>query len=233
MQEKSVDQLAFVKTPRAIPTIEIDIDSIPEKIFIDDLIYAALIKYSEKRPKLLATIYIYEAQSVNFHETTFSAFIGIAGPEKLLPVIFNAFEAIAGARFRYSDYIDIDQGMPKFHIENGEIWRPTDSITWHSGPSDAVDEVEEITWDDIVHLEKFISNGATDSTSVVSKSPKGPAGLRFRQARADASIGSIRRKIEIVFGLPEGSVQICGPLGKILRADAKIATLRTRWGYER
>ena len=30
MQEKPVDQLSFIKTPKAIPTVEIDIDSIPK-----------------------------------------------------------------------------------------------------------------------------------------------------------------------------------------------------------
>jgi hypothetical protein len=52
---------------------------------------------------------------------------------------------------------------------------------------------------------------------------------RLRAARADAHVGSIRRRIERVFGLPEGSVALCGPDGKVLRADAKIATLRRRW----
>ncbi|WP_213779534.1 hypothetical protein [Caballeronia sp. dw_276] len=52
---------------------------------------------------------------------------------------------------------------------------------------------------------------------------------RFRAARADASVGSIRRRIERVFGLPDGSVALCGPDGKALRADARIATLRRRW----
>ncbi|CAB3690756.1 hypothetical protein [Paraburkholderia rhynchosiae] len=52
---------------------------------------------------------------------------------------------------------------------------------------------------------------------------------RFRAARADARVGSIKRRIERVFGLPEGSVALCGPDGKALRTDARIATLRRRW----
>lgn len=139
---------------------------------------------------------------------------------------------ILGLRVRYSDYIDINQGAPKFHIENGEVWQPTDALTWHSGPDESADEAKEISWDDF-DLENFDPNNSTDLTSIDAKIPKGSHGLRFRQARDDASIGSIRKKIEMVFGLPEGSVQICGPLGKILRSDAKIATLRTRWCYDK
>jgi hypothetical protein len=52
---------------------------------------------------------------------------------------------------------------------------------------------------------------------------------RYRAARADASVGSIRRQIERVFGLPEGSVSLRGPDGKALRSDARIAILRRRW----
>ncbi|SAL79940.1 hypothetical protein [Caballeronia telluris] len=52
---------------------------------------------------------------------------------------------------------------------------------------------------------------------------------RFRAARADARVGTIKRRIERVFGLPEGSVVLLGPNGNALRADAKIGTLRRRW----
>ena len=52
---------------------------------------------------------------------------------------------------------------------------------------------------------------------------------RFRVVRADASVGSICKKIEEVFGVPEGAVKLCDPDGRPLRKDAKIATLRRRW----
>ncbi|MDO8268116.1 MAG: hypothetical protein Q7T32_09845 [Moraxellaceae bacterium] len=57
-------------------------------------------------------------------------------------------------------------------------------------------------------------------------------GLRFRRARSDASVGRIRETIEKMFGLPEGSVQLCGPDKSPLRADARIRTLRRRWNYD-
>jgi hypothetical protein len=53
--------------------------------------------------------------------------------------------------------------------------------------------------------------------------------LRFRAARSDASVGTIARSIEAVYGLPEGSVALRGPGRKVLRSDATIRTLRRRW----
>lgn len=55
---------------------------------------------------------------------------------------------------------------------------------------------------------------------------------RFRSARSDATIGSIRSTIEKLFGLPEGSVQLCGPDKVPLRSDARVRTLRRRWNYD-
>jgi hypothetical protein len=66
--------------------------------------------------------------------------------------------------------------------------------------------------------------GETDS-----EIPTAPIILRYRGARDDARIRAIRRKIEVGFRLPEGSVALCGPDGKKLYGHAKIATLRERW----
>ena len=52
---------------------------------------------------------------------------------------------------------------------------------------------------------------------------------RYRAARSDAKVSSIRAAIEEVFGLPAGSVALCGPDRRALRGDARIRTLRKRW----
>lgn len=51
-------------------------------------------------------------------------------------------------------------------------------------------------------------------------------GRRFRDARTDASVGSIEKNIEKVFGLPKGSIQINRPDGTNARSDKKIGNLR-------
>ena len=53
--------------------------------------------------------------------------------------------------------------------------------------------------------------------------------FRYRSARKDATVGSIKRQIESAFGLPEDSVALLKPDGSKLKANAKIGTLRKRW----
>jgi hypothetical protein len=53
--------------------------------------------------------------------------------------------------------------------------------------------------------------------------------VRFNAARSDASVASIRKSIEEIFDLPEGSVQLVRPDGSKKRSDASIASLREEW----
>lgn len=55
--------------------------------------------------------------------------------------------------------------------------------------------------------------------------------IRYRKARADASIGSIEAQIVKKYGLPEGSVRIVGPNGRKIRSDATVDRLRRRWNF--
>lgn len=52
---------------------------------------------------------------------------------------------------------------------------------------------------------------------------------RQRAARSDARVRTIQRKIELQYGLPEGSVKICNPDKTIISPLAKVRTLRERW----
>ena len=49
---------------------------------------------------------------------------------------------------------------------------------------------------------------------------------RFRNAREDASVGSIESRIEQDYGLPKGSIQINRPDGSNARSDKKIGNLK-------
>jgi len=55
--------------------------------------------------------------------------------------------------------------------------------------------------------------------------------LRKNQLRRDASVGTGQRKIESVFGLPQGSVRLVNPGGKNARIDKSIEALLTDWGW--
>lgn len=51
-------------------------------------------------------------------------------------------------------------------------------------------------------------------------------GRRFRNAREDASVGSIEKRIEQDYGLPKGSVQINRADGSNARSDKHIGNLK-------
>jgi hypothetical protein len=53
--------------------------------------------------------------------------------------------------------------------------------------------------------------------------------VRFRAARADATIGSIARRIERDYQLPSGSVALVLPSRRRAHIDGRIANLLRRW----
>ena len=67
-----------------------------------------------------------------------------------------------------------------------------------------------------------------DNSGAVAHAPVKRGGRR-NVARADAKVSTIRLKIEKVFGLPNGSVALCGPSKIPLKSNALIKTLRLRW----
>lgn len=53
--------------------------------------------------------------------------------------------------------------------------------------------------------------------------------VRFRAARVDATVGSIARRIERDYRLPDGSVCLVLPSGRKAHVDGKISNLLARW----
>ncbi|QCP47909.1 hypothetical protein FAZ95_01160 [Trinickia violacea] len=226
MIERQAKDLHFSRSREPIPTVEVDMNSIPDDLFgYSETVVTSLRALAAASPELRATIYVYQGQSINFHTPSWSAFIGVDGPVSFLKLIHHEFEGIPGVKVRMSDYIHPSQGLCEFHIEDGKVWRPVDAVTWHAEDA-AVKNVVEDEWGNEPEAEQAESDD--EGPEGVGARARTPG--RLRAARGDASVGRIRRKIEEVFGLPEGSVALCGPDGQALRADARIATLRKRWG---
>ena len=222
MLKRPESELQIVRSRDPLPTVEVDLDCIPKELHgYGELVTKAMSAIAAKYPKMRATIYVYQGQSVNFHQQTWSVFFGVAGDQRLLGVLLSAFQGAKVGNVRFSDYIDSSTATKDFHIQDGLVWQPFESGTWYTDSQDEVDLTEEAVADSD-DLEVFAEE--EDSRDSRISSP-----TRFRVARADASIGTIRKKIEEVFGLPEGSVALCGPDKKRIRGDATIATLRKRW----
>ncbi len=222
MLKRPVSELQFVKSRDPLPTVEVDLDSIPEDLHgYGELITKAVTSIAVISQHMRATIYVYQGPSINFHKQTWSAFFGVAGEKKLLDVLLNAFKSVKVVNVRFSDYIDPSTATKDFHVQDGYVWRPFESGTWYA---ESMDETES-TKDTVVEVDDFGTGDAEAQESASrSDSPR-----RFRAARADATVGTIRKNIEEVFGLPEGSVALCGPDKSALRGNATIATLRKRW----
>lgn len=229
MLRKSFRELNFVPAKEPIPTVEVDIDSLPEQNYgCADILRKSLDAFALAHPTLVATIYIYVGPSTNFIKPTYSAFIGVAGPTSFLKGAYDAFAAIKGAGVRYSDYIRASDGRCELHIEDGKVWLCDEPGEWYSiqggtaFPTTGADDVD-------LGVAEPDADAIDGATQAASASDRSDTPVRFRAARADAGVGTIRATIESVFGLPAGSVALCGPDGKSLRADATIRTLRKRW----
>ena len=61
-------------------------------------------------------------------------------------------------------------------------------------------------------------------------SEKNEQGRRFRDARDDATVGSIEKHIENTYGLPKGSIQINRADDGDARSDKLIKNLRKEYG---
>jgi len=230
MLERPSAEVHLVKNASSsIPTVEVDVDSVDAEE-LERAITRYLTSVASAKEKMRATIYRYETMSVNFHEPTNSIFFGVAGPESILHGLQSTIGTLHGVRSRFSDYISISQSTVDCHVEDGMVWRQLDVATWYADVigNSANDELDESDEDDETEDHRpIICTGEPEDADETTGRIENPT--RFRSARSDASVRSIRQKIEEVFGLPEGSVALCGPDGKALRSDAKIGTLRRRW----
>jgi hypothetical protein len=224
-------------------TLEVNMDRVKnEDISFHQTAIQALAIFAENNPSVTATIYVYGTMSVNFHENAWSEFLIPVGCVEILNVLDAAFKCVRDARSRFSDAIVPSQGVPAFHLEEGLLWQPDEAFTWFSMTvaeitADALNSTSVL--DDVPAnaIEVDSTDDAIDNTNVENANvlepeverKNGEQPSRYRQARSDASVASIRREIERVFGLPEGSVALCGPNRQPLRADARIETLRKRW----
>jgi hypothetical protein len=233
MTRRSILEMKFVRPTGPIDTVEIDVDSLPASSYgYGQSVENALAPLAAALDGQVGTVYVYEGPSVNFRSSTWSAFFGVAGPKAILEALYATFRATPGVKVRHSDAISSNQALCQYHLQDGRLWQADDAAEWYSADPEDTAVAEEC----IVEPDAGEESAAKEDEDDEWASP--PATLpvtrpaipnRYRAARADASVGSIRQTIETVFGLPAGSVALRGPDRSVLRADATIRTLRKRW----
>ena len=233
MIKKSVSELSFVNKGSPLPTVEVDSHSVENAGFsIYRTVMQVLTQLAEQDASLRATLYMYASASVNFREQSWSEFLLVAGPNKVLLALGAGFERLPAVKSRFSDYVSSSIALRTFHVEDGLVWEQEDACTWYSNGQSLADLTEEA--DDDPELiegdeedEDWDVEDEQGADQAVATAERRAA--RYRAARSDAKVSSIRAAIEEVFGLPEGSVALCGPDRRALRGDARIRTLRKRW----
>lgn len=221
---------SFFKKKSALPSVEIDLQSLEAagiNSYIDE-VCTALHGYIHTASPI--TIYSLETPSLNFGDAGYSVFIGVGASEAVLKSVYHHFSKIINLKVRYSEYIPVEAAVKAIHVEFENIWMPHEEETWYSVISASQLKIDTTTEDDLwsdevedVEWDEFEIDGD------VSEVKKATRPLRMRAARKDASVGTVRKTIESIFGLPKGSVQLCGPDRVALRSDARIGTLRKRW----
>jgi hypothetical protein len=241
---KSARELKFIEAREPLPSVEVQSDSLEQQgLYLGKVVEEILSRYAAENPSAIGTVYLSGMMSVNFiNEPGWSEFLVVAGEKAVLRALGNAFSRLRNVRSRYSDYIRPGAGSATYHIEDGRLWQAEDVLTWYSDTGtgneggaglpagmDSESEVDDLpaAWDGPeVDGEP---DGGQEPDDGVAVQPAPRRSGRLNAARADASVATIRGKIEEVFGLPAGSVALCGPDGRALRGDALIRTLRRRW----
>ncbi len=144
------------KSPLA--TVEVDADSLEEqgKMF-SDVIYESLMEYTAKQGKdVCFSVYTYFSQSLSFHEPTNSYFTGVVGKKDFLKSLLRNFSSISGVRAKFSDYINPEQSVLEYHVENGQVWRPYERGSWWC--EDEKNPVSETPENDEKNIENIASS---------------------------------------------------------------------------
>lgn len=236
MLTRQAKELNLIYSDDPKPTVEICAESCEAAgLDVADTLEPVLSRFAEAYPHERATISLYGSMSTTFHEQSWSDFLIVDGSERMLRAVASAFTGRPPVKSRISDSKSPAHGQAIFHIEDGRCWHVVDAMTWGSkedGPRETTGDTAsvlggEASSADGPALEAVPTDewGAGDG----SEAPDAPKRGRLRAARSDARIGAIKQTIEQLFGLPEGSVALCGPDRKALRADATIGTLRRRW----
>lgn len=235
-REASALNLHWSREPRQ--SVEVQADGLEESgRSVDDVARSALKQLARTNPQISATVYLYGSMSVNFHVQAWSEFLIPVGKSRDVDLVLKSLERAfhsSGAPCRPSDHVRPSESRELFHIEDGRLWQIEDAVTWFSdgdtaNPPEA--EAAGTTQDATGPKADEVCTGYTeDEDWDWGDEPRGKDGVRgSRRVRSDASIGTVRTRIERTLGLPAGSVHLCGPDGRPLRADALIRTLRARW----
>jgi hypothetical protein len=181
---------------------------------------------AQKNPEMRVTFYQRIAKS--------STYLGVAGPISILEEMQEELKRLLGIQSHICDFPAGDlaeSSCPvtmEYHIEHGKLWMSEDRKIWSvfEPESTTLEQDDDLEY---VDLDEESDDEDEESETLLTLFDQDPVTMEAPLVQNDDRIGSIRRKIESVFNLPEGSVLLCRPDGNALHPNEKIATLRRRW----
>ena len=204
------------------------------------------------------TIWSWGTPSINFHRQSYSAFYAVLGMPKNFREYLGERIRVLGKYVRvYSDYVvpnEEDGWAARCHIEDGKVWIPLDDVWWREVKTEEDEEDTDEDGDerlndenqapekDVHELDSGLTNAEIrqmmhaaseedvhELDSGATMSTNQGEGPHRRRVRGDARVGTVIRRIEDEYGLPEGSVVLQYPDRRRIRADARINRLRRQW----
>lgn len=236
---RQLTELNVVGIGASVSTFEIDEHEMTAAACgYEELMESVLVPLAAANLGLRASVYGHCGAGVNFRRADCANFFSVAGDRRVFDALFALFRGIEGLSVLSCNHVHPMPGSPQYHLEDGMYWRQEDAGVWYAVEHGSKGSGERLAGEGQETLPRNEPGREDDSpdgrvgpgaNTTAANSSYTEEPLRFQAARSDASIGSIARSIEAVFGLPDGSVALRGPDRKVLRPDATIRTLRRRW----
>lgn len=169
--------------------------------------------------------------SVEFGHHGYSVWIACVGSPPMVKACGDLIEEIIPPHSLRRGRVDgSQQWVQRIRMADGRVWVPDDAATWRSvdvGPLTFEDLEEE---SEPVSLERSLDFEQDDDVaSTASSTSKSRRTRRAHVAHSDVKVSYYQKKIEKMFGLPEGSVKFVNPDGSVSRANLLVGNLRARW----
>lgn len=169
--------------------------------------------------------------SVEFGHHGYSVWIACVGSPPMVKACRDLIEEIIPPHSLRKERVARSQHwVERIRLADGRVWVPDDAATWRSvdvGPQSIEDLEEEPEPLSPGRNSDFDQDEET--ASIVPSTSKSGRTRRTHAAHSDVKVSYYQKKIEKMFGLPEGSVKFVNPDGSVSKANQLVGNLRARW----
>lgn len=193
----------------------------------------ALRELAESNESGELAVFTWSGNSVDFGHPGFSVWLALSGSPPLVKAARDRLIEIIEPRYRRSDTVHPHASwQARIRILKGQVWVPEDAATWVTfdlKPSAENDDVED---DDIDESGAIIDDFEELPPDEAKSPPKARRGGLRQSFHYNVRLSYYQRKIELLGGMPEGSVRFLTPDGQLANPNMHVGTLRRKWEDE-